>query len=254
VLLFQHPVLVLVFKQKLCLSLAKWLGRLASFFPCLSVAAAYSAPPSVRFVLSSGSRDQLCDPLAVLLRSCVFTVLVYWGLVSLPHALSLGQGQWFVIWLCAVSMLCWFINCFSTLQCCLTLDVAYWLRWWSLWTAVCPISDSGLSPAHCLPFCLSSVCLLDQLLDPPHFSTALRVPGPLCCMSFLVPCLLFSFFFFCMLRVKSAQGATLVYPMGGCGSIACRLFAHLLVCVSQAGLELVSGGVGALLFSQCNVA
>jgi hypothetical protein len=32
VLLFQHPVLVLLFKQKLCLSLARWLGRLPSFF------------------------------------------------------------------------------------------------------------------------------------------------------------------------------------------------------------------------------
>jgi hypothetical protein len=41
VLLLQHPVLVIVFKQKLCLSLAKWLVRLTSFFFCyLSVAAA----------------------------------------------------------------------------------------------------------------------------------------------------------------------------------------------------------------------
>jgi hypothetical protein len=45
----------------------------------------------------------------------------------------------------------------------------------------------------------------------------------------------------------------LVYPRGGCGNIACHLFAHLLVCVSQADLELVSGGMGALRFSQCNV-
>jgi hypothetical protein len=40
VLLFQHPLLVLVFKQKLCLSLARWLGILASFvFFFLSVTA-----------------------------------------------------------------------------------------------------------------------------------------------------------------------------------------------------------------------
>jgi hypothetical protein len=32
VLLLQHPFLVLVFKQKLCLSLARWFERLASFF------------------------------------------------------------------------------------------------------------------------------------------------------------------------------------------------------------------------------
>jgi hypothetical protein len=40
VLLLQHPFLVLVFKQKLCLSLTWWLGRLASFFTYLSEAAA----------------------------------------------------------------------------------------------------------------------------------------------------------------------------------------------------------------------
>jgi hypothetical protein len=39
-------------------------------------------------MLSSGSRDQLCCPPTVLLWSWVFTVLVYWGLVSLPHPLS----------------------------------------------------------------------------------------------------------------------------------------------------------------------
>jgi hypothetical protein len=34
----------------------------------------------------------------------------------------------------------------------------------------------------------------------------------------------------------------------------CHLFAHLWVCVSQAGLEPRSGDRGSLLFSQCNVA
>jgi hypothetical protein len=33
-----------------------------------------------------------------------------------------------VSWLPAVSMLCWFADCFSILQHCLTLDVAHWLR------------------------------------------------------------------------------------------------------------------------------
>jgi hypothetical protein len=32
------------------------------------------------------------------------------------------------------------------------------------------------------------------------------------------------------------------------------LFAHLLVCISQPGLELASGSAGALLFPQCNTA
>jgi hypothetical protein len=46
----------------------------------------------------------------------------------------------------------------------------------------------------------------------------------------------------------------LVYPGGGCGSTVCHFIAHLLVCVSQADLEPASGGVGALLVFQCNVA
>jgi hypothetical protein len=57
-------------------------------------------------------------------------VLDYWGLVCLPHPLSLGQGHWSVSWPPAVSMLWWFADCFSILQGCLTLDVAHWLRRW----------------------------------------------------------------------------------------------------------------------------
>jgi hypothetical protein len=76
-------------------------------------------------------------------------------------------------------------------------------------------------------------------------------------MPFLLPCLLFSFFsFFLFLQGEgwSVQGAMLVYPRGGCGNAACCLFAHLLVCMSQAVLEQASGGTGALMFSQYNVA
>jgi hypothetical protein len=48
-------------------------------------------------------------------------------------------------------------------------------------------------------------------------------------------------------------GSMLVYPRSGCGNTMCHLFAHLLVCISQAGLEPASGGMGVLLFSQCNM-
>jgi hypothetical protein len=59
----------------------------------------------------------------------------------------------------------------------------------------------------------------------------------------------------CFLRQgQSVQGATLVYPRGSCGSTTCRLFAYLLVCISQADLELVTGNAEALLVSQCNMA
>jgi hypothetical protein len=102
-LFLQHTILVLVFKQKLCHILTRWLGSISFlfcfFFFCLSEAAAWSAPPSV----GSGSlslyvvlrfQNQLCSPPSVLLWSWVFTALDYWGLVSLPCPLSLGQGQW----------------------------------------------------------------------------------------------------------------------------------------------------------------
>jgi hypothetical protein len=72
-------------------------------------------------------------------------------------------------------------------------------------------------------------------------------------MFFLVPYLSFSFFFLWGTD-QSDQGAMLVCSRGIRRNIACHLFAHLLVCVSQAGLEPVSDGVCALLFSQCNMA
>jgi hypothetical protein len=62
------------------------------------------------------------------LWSWVFTVLVYWGIVSLPYALSLGQVQRSITWFSAVSILCSFADCFSIFEHHLILDVAHWLR------------------------------------------------------------------------------------------------------------------------------
>jgi hypothetical protein len=101
----------------------------------------------------------------------------------LPHSLSLGQGQKSISQLPAVRMLWWFAHCFSILQCHLTLDAAHWLRRWGLWTATCPISGSGLSLAHCQPFCLSSLCLLKvhaEISSLPAFSSVLTATVPLC--------------------------------------------------------------------------
>jgi hypothetical protein len=72
-----------------------------------------------------------------------------------------------------------------------------------------------------------------QLLAPPPFSSALRAPCPLCCMSFQL--LLYYSVVFSVECAQSVQGAMLVYPRGSCGNTMCHLFAHLLVCVSQAG-------------------
>jgi hypothetical protein len=160
-LLFQHPVLVLVFKLKLCIVLpGGWVVDL--FFSLLSFSgAAWSAPPSVgcgslSLYVVLRSWNQLCSPPTILLWSWVFTVLVYWGLVSLPRPLYLGQGQRSVSQLPAVNVLWWFADCFSILQCRFSLGVAHWLRRGALWTPTCPISGSGLSLACYWPFCLSS--------------------------------------------------------------------------------------------------
>jgi hypothetical protein len=64
----------------------------------------------------------------------------------------------------------------------------------------------------------------DQLLAPPHFSGALSAPCPFCCVSFSVPCLLYSLFFvffFLQSRGQSVQGAILVYPRSICGNTVC---------------------------------
>jgi hypothetical protein len=111
-------------------------------------------------------------------------VLIYWGVVSLPHLLSLGQCQWPISWYPAVSMLWWFPDYFSILQSYLTLDVAHWFWRWYMWTATCPISGSGLSPTHCCYFCCSSHLFTeglhrDELLASPHLLwCAFRVPTP----------------------------------------------------------------------------
>jgi hypothetical protein len=85
------------------------------FFFCLSQAAAWSAPPSVgcgslNLYVVLSFQNQLYSPPAVLLWSWVFTVLDYWGLVSLPRPFSLRQGQWSVSWPPAFNVLWWFAD------------------------------------------------------------------------------------------------------------------------------------------------
>jgi hypothetical protein len=207
-------------------------------------------------MLSSGSREHLCSPLVVLPWRWLFAVRVYWRLVSLPCPLSLGQDHWSVSQFLVVSMLWCFTVCFSILQSHLTLDVAHWLRWWALWTAVCPISGSGWSLALCGPSCLSSHLFTDgpcgdQFLAPPCLFNELSTSCPLCCV-FSVHCLLLSFF--CG-QGQSAQGAMLAYLRGGWGNTTWHLTFTCLVC--QMSLKQIWSWqlavMATLLFSQCNV-
>jgi hypothetical protein len=138
VFLLQHQILVLVFKQKLCCSCASWFGSVCCFFfSCLSEVAAWSTPSSVGF----GSlhlyvvlmfRNQLCSPPAILPWSWVFTVLDYWGLVSLPHPLSLGQ----VNALSAVPLLSAHCDCWLVIfQFCIV--VWLWMLLTGSWDELC---------------------------------------------------------------------------------------------------------------------
>jgi hypothetical protein len=123
---------------------------------------------------------------------------------------------------------------FSVLKCRLILDVAHWLRRWSFWTAICPVSAGGLSPALCQPIFLSSLCLLKVWIEVsslPFHSSLVHIvpPTPSVACSFSVPCSLFSFCFvlFCFVwgtGSQSVQGAMLIYSNGSCGNSTCNLF------------------------------
>jgi hypothetical protein len=68
---------------------------------------------------------------------------------------------------------------------------------------------------------------------PP--SSVLRVPCPLCYVSFVV--VYYSVWFFSLFSLgggQSVQGAMLIWPRVVCGSTVCCL-AHLVVCISLAG-------------------
>jgi hypothetical protein len=171
-------------------------------------------------MLSSGSGDQLRRPLVVLLWRWLFTVLVYWGLFSLPHPLSLGQGQWSISCPPAVSVIGWFTVCFSILQ--------SKLRRWVLWSTTCPALGSGLSPTHCQPSCLSCICLviicgeISALLLPlysVHFQQSRPFRHVLELYFITVWCLLFSFFSF-LGGVSLPRGLCWFIP-GVAGGIPC---------------------------------
>jgi hypothetical protein len=153
-------------------------------------------------MLCSCSGDHLYSPPAVLLWSWLFTMLVYWGLVSLPCPLSLGQGQWSISQPPAVSVLWWFAVCFSIFQ-------SHWL-----WVILTGSGDElyGLLPAllqavayhpptvGLSPFviCLLIVHTEISSFPFPFLWCTFRISAPSSVCLFSVLCLLFSFsFFFC---------------------------------------------------------
>jgi hypothetical protein len=83
----------------------------------------------------------------------------------------------------------------------------------------------------------------------------LRAPSSLCYISFFSQELVYySVCFFPLWAGGTVcPGVVLTCPRVVCGSTAYCIFAHLMVCISEAGKELASGGMGALLVSLFNV-
>jgi hypothetical protein len=128
-----------------------------------------------------------------------------------------------------------------------------------LWAAVCPVSGSGLSPACHQSFCLSSLCLLKVHVE----ISSLPLPSSLVCLQHPTSSAVCSFSISCLFNFFWWGGGGSFCPGGYAGLSQGWLWEYhmLLICspvglldISQAGLELASGDVGALLFSQCNVA
>jgi hypothetical protein len=131
-------------------------------------------------------------------------------------------------------LVCWLFFNFST-------SFDFWCcslpQRWVLWTAMCPISGSGLSQKwvdHSLLVLLPFQSLFtesscrDQLLALPPSPVQSENPIP-CAMGSFQFLVLYSVLFFCRVGVNLSR------------STVCCLFAHLLVCVYQACLEPVSG-------------
>jgi hypothetical protein len=217
VLLLQHPVLVLVFKQKLCCQVVGETHQFFFFFPVFQQQLFSQLLPQWGVavwvcILSSGSRKQLCRPPAFLLWSWIFAVLTYWELFPLSCPLSLGQGQRSVSQIPDVSVLCWFADYFSVLQFHLTLDVAHWLRTHlcgllsALFQAVAyylpSVSPSAFPVLVYWNFLQRSAPCTSPLLQcaystPPPL---LHVPFQFLIIQFLV------FFFLCGAGAQSVQG------------------------------------------------
>jgi hypothetical protein len=240
----QHLVPVLVFKQKLCLSLARWLGRLTSFIiPIFQWQLLSQLLPQWGVAC-----PQVPEISSVVHQQSFFCLAPFlWSKVSVPSAGPLLSA-------CCDGLLIVFQFCNV-----IWLWMLLMLRRWALWTAMCPISSSDLSPALCWPVWLSSLCLLKVHVEISSLLLPLsRVhsehPASSAAWSFSVP-------YYSGFLGRGLGGS--VCPGGYAGLSQRKLWEYRvpLICspfgllyVSQAGLELASGGAGALLFSQCNMA
>jgi hypothetical protein len=228
VLFFQHPVLVLVFKQKLCLSLARLLGSLTSFssvfqwhlFSQLLCQWRVACPqvPEISSVAYQLSCFGVCFSLCWFIWGLFLCFAPFlWGKVSDPSAgplLSVCCDDLLIVFqFCSVIWLCLLLTGSGDELCgllpALFQAVAYHL----------PVV--GLLPFQHL---FTENSCRDLLLALLAFSSALTAPRPLRCV--LVFSSLFILLFCFVLQGRggqSAQGAMLVYPRGGWGDMMWHL-------------------------------
>jgi hypothetical protein len=187
VLLLQHPVLVLVFKQLLCHCLTRWLGQETALWTTVSSVSGCSSP-------------------AAYWQSAALAGFMYLKFTEGSHHTHLLQWR--------------------------VLQAGYWCRLclFKVHTGNCsspPLWHIG----YCCRLCLFKGHMGDC---PSPFSSVFEMP-PLLLHALFSSLFIIQVFFLPRVEVSLSRGAMPVYPRGGCGSTTCHLFAHLLVCISQAG-------------------
>jgi hypothetical protein len=99
----------------------------------------------------------------------------------------------------------------------------------------------------------ASLFIYSSVRDFPSSPLALRVPRPLCYVSFLLLLLIIQvFFLFSLGGGRSVHGAMLIWPRVVCGNTMCHL-AHLVVCVFPSHLGAGDWWPGGFLVSPFNM-
>jgi hypothetical protein len=209
VLILHYPVLVLVYKQKLCCSLARWLacGSCFFFFICLSVAVDCSASPTVR---CGSSAVYYLSCFGVGLSLCLFTMGLCLCLTPFPWDKGKVSDP-------SASCCCQHI----VIVHCLFFNAAEPFDSGCSGSELCSLLTSFLPYFRQLPItCLlaaPAICLLMVLMSSapcpfPLFLCTFSNPHPLHCVLVFIS-LVYSVFL--QVRISLSRGVVLFYPRGG---------------------------------------
>jgi hypothetical protein len=189
-LLLQHPVLMLVFKQKLYVSLASWLGRLTSYFPVFQQQLLSQLLPQWGVGVLRFQRSALwptsCPTLELGFR-CVGLLGAFFCALP-PFSGARSEIHQPAPCYQRVMLVCWLVFNFSTLfdfGCCSLAQemnfVDHYLPYFRQWLITCLLSS--LLPF--MPLFMESLHR-NQLLAPLIFPSALRASCPLFSSLFII--------------------------------------------------------------------